>query len=115
MALPKTRQLIADISHQISDGLLQPGERLPSTAELRRQYAVSVTVVRNAMLWLEAVGLVDGVPAVGVFVASRAGEKTGGSARRSWQRRGRSFVTRPTRRGIDPDRQWAHSGPSASS
>ncbi|WP_348650579.1 GntR family transcriptional regulator [Catellatospora sp. KI3] len=43
----------------------------PSTAELRQQYGVSITVVRNAMNWMKALGLVEGLPGVGVFVVER--------------------------------------------
>lgn len=65
----KTQAMIQDISRQIQDGTLRPGDRLPSAAQLCRQYTVSTAVVRGATLWLKAVGLVEGVPGVGVFVA----------------------------------------------
>ncbi|KUL39512.1 winged helix-turn-helix domain-containing protein [Actinoplanes awajinensis] len=68
MAKSKTQSLIDDISTQIASGRLKPGDRLPSTAELREQYGVSITVVRNAVQWLKAKGLVEGLSGVGVFV-----------------------------------------------
>jgi GntR family transcriptional regulator len=71
----KTRRLIDDITQQIEDGMLKPGDQLPSAAQLRKQYEVSITVVRGAMLWLKASGLVEGVPGVGVFVALPVGRK----------------------------------------
>ncbi|MFY1689900.1 GntR family transcriptional regulator [Plantactinospora sp. WMMB782] len=43
-------------------------DQLPSTAELRAQYGVSITVVRGAVNWLKAKGLVQGHPGLGVFV-----------------------------------------------
>jgi DNA-binding GntR family transcriptional regulator len=75
VAIPKTRQIIEQLSRQIAEGHLRPGDRLPSASELRRQYGVSVTVVRNAMLWLKARQLVEGVPGVGVFVADRVNQR----------------------------------------
>ncbi|GAA4694004.1 winged helix-turn-helix domain-containing protein [Phytohabitans rumicis] len=74
MARSKTQQVIDDISAQIASGQLKPGDRLPSTAELRAQYGVSITVVRNAVQWLKAKGLVEGLSGVGVFVVE--GENT---------------------------------------
>ncbi|MEV0269582.1 winged helix-turn-helix domain-containing protein [Hamadaea sp. NPDC050747] len=69
----KTQQIINDLTNQITSGQLQPGDRLPSNNELRAQYDVSITVVRNALQWLKARGLVEGVHGVGIFVADRPG------------------------------------------
>ena len=74
MAKSKTQLIIDDITAQITSGRLKPGDRLPSTAELRAQYDVSITVVRNAVQWLKAKGLVEGLSGVGVFVSEKAGE-----------------------------------------
>jgi DNA-binding FadR family transcriptional regulator len=71
VAKSRTQQVIDDITAQIESGRLQPGDRLPSTAELRTEYGVSITVVRNAMQWLKAKGLVEGLSGVGVFVVER--------------------------------------------
>jgi GntR family transcriptional regulator len=71
MATSKTQRIIDDITGQIEAGRLRPGDQLPSAAELRAQYEVSITVVRAAVNWLKAVGLVEGVPGVGVFVKER--------------------------------------------
>lgn len=68
MASSKTRQMIDDLTEQIASGRLKPGDRLPSNTQLREQYGVSITVVRGAMQWLKAAGLVEGVHGVGVFV-----------------------------------------------
>jgi DNA-binding GntR family transcriptional regulator len=68
LATSKTQRIIDDITGQIQAGQLRPGDQLPSAAELRAQYGVSITVVRSAVNWLKAVGLVEGLPGVGVFV-----------------------------------------------
>ncbi len=69
MVTSKTQAIIDDITRQIEDEVLKPGDRLPSAAQLCEQYEVSITVVRDAVLWLKAIGLVEGVPGVGMFVA----------------------------------------------
>ncbi|WP_435831582.1 winged helix-turn-helix domain-containing protein [Catellatospora methionotrophica] len=63
--------MIDDLTGQITSGKLKPGDQLPSAAQLRAQYNVSITVVRQAMQWLKAAGLVEGVPGVGVFVTEK--------------------------------------------
>lgn len=68
MAVSKTQRIIDDLTGDIRAGRLKPGEQIPSAAELREKYAVSITVVRRAVDNLKAVGLVEGVPGVGVFV-----------------------------------------------
>jgi GntR family transcriptional regulator len=69
LSTSKTQKIIDDLTNKIESGELAPGDRLPSTAELRAQYGVSITVVRGAVNWLKATGVVKGVPGVGVFVA----------------------------------------------
>lgn len=69
MPASKTQTVIDDIAAKIASGQLKPGDRLPSAAELRAQYGVSITVVRRAIDYLKATGAVEGLPGVGVFVA----------------------------------------------
>lgn len=71
MPTSKTQKIINDLTEQIESGALPPGAQLPSTAELRAQYGVSITVVRGAINWLKAKGLVEGHAGLGVFVAER--------------------------------------------
>ena len=68
---PKWEQLADHIRSQIESGDLGPGDRLPSTAQLKAQHGVSATVVRQAILVLQTQGWVQGVHGLGVFVAER--------------------------------------------
>lgn len=70
-AKPKWAQLADHIRGQIASGELAPGDKLPSTAQLRREHDVSAGVVNHTMIVLKAEGLVEGVHGVGVFVAER--------------------------------------------
>jgi GntR family transcriptional regulator len=65
---PRYRQLVDDITNDIRDGVLLPGQKLPSTKELCDQYSVSATVINQAVLVLESRNLIEGVPGVGRFV-----------------------------------------------
>ncbi|ROO61836.1 regulatory GntR family protein [Micromonospora sp. Llam0] len=66
---PQWQQVADEIRAQVEAGQLWPGDRLPPTHQLREQYRVATSVVRQAILALEAEGVVRGVPGVGVFVA----------------------------------------------
>lgn len=64
--------LLADhIRARIESGEWAPGEKLPSTAQLKQEHGVSQTVVRQAILVLQTQGFVEGVHGVGVFVAEQ--------------------------------------------
>jgi GntR family transcriptional regulator len=76
MADPKWKVLAKDIASQIMSGQLKPGDKLLSTAQMCETYKVSSIVVRNAVLRLEALGFIVGVPGVGRFVAQDAKERT---------------------------------------
>ncbi|MFD0818982.1 winged helix-turn-helix domain-containing protein [Micromonospora zhanjiangensis] len=52
-------------------GQLKPGDRLPSLSQLKAEYGVSDTVIRNVMLILKTEGLTEGRAGSGVFVRDR--------------------------------------------
>ena len=65
---PAYIQVAEDIRSQIRSGTLEPGDQLPSMTDLRQQYGVSNTVVRDALNELRRDGLVVGQRGKGVFV-----------------------------------------------
>ncbi|WP_262273146.1 FadR/GntR family transcriptional regulator [Microvirga yunnanensis] len=56
------------LARSIEDGLLRPGARLPGEIELARQLGVSRPVVREAIAYLKADGLVESRHGRGLFV-----------------------------------------------
>jgi DNA-binding GntR family transcriptional regulator len=70
-AKAKWAQLADYLRERIESGVLAPGEKLPSTAQLKQEHGVSQTVVRQAILVLQTQGWVEGVHGVGVFVAEQ--------------------------------------------
>lgn len=62
------QRVVAGIKAHILDGSLAPGTKLPSEAELVEEYAVSRTVVREAVTRLRAEGLVETFQGRGSFV-----------------------------------------------
>ena len=54
-----TADLVADLRLRIVDGVIQPGDKLPSENTLMGEFGVSRTVVRSALIRLQAEGLVE--------------------------------------------------------
>jgi GntR family transcriptional regulator len=73
-AASKTQRLINHLRDEIKSGRLRPGDAIPSATKLREQHDVSITVVREAVNYLKATGVLVGVPGVGVFVADEPPE-----------------------------------------
>lgn len=62
------KELVAALSEQIRDGLLKPGEKLPTEAQVMEKFGVSRTVVRESISRLQAAGQVETRHGVGTFV-----------------------------------------------
>lgn len=65
----------ADLTQQIRDGQLRPGDKLPTETELIENQGVSRTVVREALSQLQAAGLVETRHGVGTFVLATPPEQ----------------------------------------
>lgn len=61
-------QVAEQLSQRIHDGVLQPGDQLPTEAELVADLGVSRSVVREAVATLRSEGLVEPRQGKGVFV-----------------------------------------------
>jgi GntR family transcriptional regulator, transcriptional repressor for pyruvate dehydrogenase complex len=64
-----TDEVAKALSLRIEQGEFVAGQRLPTADELARNFGVSRTVVREAMAWLKADGLVETRQGSGAFVA----------------------------------------------
>src|SRR4051812_7340716 len=56
------------LERSIRDGALPPGSRLPSETELARQLGISRPVLREAVTYLKADGIVESRRGLGLFV-----------------------------------------------
>ena len=66
--LPHYRQIELALRERLAG--MQPGERLPSDEELRREFGVSRMTARNAMQRLAEEGLVQRIPGLGTFAVA---------------------------------------------
>lgn len=67
-----SERIVAALRAQIVSGEIRPGEKLPTEQRLTETFAVSRTVVREAIASLAADGLVEARQGAGVFVRPQA-------------------------------------------
>jgi GntR family transcriptional regulator len=67
----KYREIAADLQHKIESGELEPGDRLPSDAELSEIYEASRNTVREAVKTLVTRGVVEKPSGRGAFVPQK--------------------------------------------
>lgn len=63
-----TQKVVSSLSGQIKSGTYRPGVKLPAESRLMTQEGVSRTVIREAMSYLQAMGLIETRHGVGSFV-----------------------------------------------
>lgn len=68
---PVYQEIADDLSEQIVNGVLTPGQRIPSRSELKTLYGASDQTVDRAVRILKTGGLVEGQFGRGVFVRER--------------------------------------------
>ncbi len=71
------KELVDLIRARIEAGEFKPGERLPTTDQLTRDYQVSESTVYNAMEILRAMGIVRGQQGEARYVAAPGEEPSG--------------------------------------
>jgi len=102
--LPLKEQVTKRLRRLIEQGELKPGQQLPSERELGEQLQVSRGTVREAIQFLQALGLVDIRHGAGTFVASASDDRQHLRREwRTWTRRhaGRVHELLEVRRGLE--------------
>ena len=67
-ARPIYIQIIDNFHSQISAGILQPGDKLPSVRELAAQMSINSNTIQRAYREMEQLGLIQTLPGKGCFV-----------------------------------------------
>ncbi|MFD8142944.1 TetR/AcrR family transcriptional regulator C-terminal domain-containing protein [Streptomyces sp. NPDC059708] len=71
-AVPRYSRIVAELRQRIETGELAPGDRVPSTREITRQWGVAMATASKVLAELRHEGLVSAVPGVGTVVAAPA-------------------------------------------
>ncbi|MET8448887.1 GntR family transcriptional regulator [Streptomyces sp. NPDC005209] len=100
--MPKAYEEIADdLRRSIRDGAREPGDRLPSEADLSRHYGRSLPTVQSALRVLSEEGLIDKRPGLGTFVRRPRTLTVRGNGRHQWEKnRARQHETVRARTGV---------------
>ncbi|MFE7749540.1 GntR family transcriptional regulator [Streptomyces sp. NPDC057428] len=70
-AEPPYLRIAADIRRRITDGELSPGDRVPSTRQVAREWKVALATATKALTTLRLEGLVEARPRAGTVVAPK--------------------------------------------
>jgi DNA-binding transcriptional regulator YhcF (GntR family) len=70
MTEPAYRTIVADIRARIAAGTLRPGDRVPSTRQITRDFGVAMATATKALAALRQEGLVETRPRAGTVVAA---------------------------------------------
>lgn len=68
--VPAYYQIAEDLSAEVEDGRLRPGDVIPSEAQLCERYGISRMTVRQGLNMLSEAGYIHSVPGKGSFVSS---------------------------------------------
>ncbi|MEJ3652566.1 TetR/AcrR family transcriptional regulator C-terminal domain-containing protein [Actinomycetes bacterium KLBMP 9759] len=68
---PPYLRIAGELRERIATGRLRPGDRVPSTRAVMRDWGVALATATKALAVLRNEGLVDAVPRVGTVVAAR--------------------------------------------
>ncbi|MYV54099.1 GntR family transcriptional regulator [Streptomyces sp. SID3212] len=71
---PPYLRIVADIRRRVADGELAPGDRVPSTRQIAREWGVALATATKALARLGREGVVEARPRVGTVVAGPAKE-----------------------------------------
>ena len=69
-ARPIYTQIVENFRTQITTGVLQPGDKLPSVRELAQQLSINPNTIQRAYRELEQEGWIESAPGKGSFVRS---------------------------------------------
>ena len=77
---PPSQRIVAEISRRIREGELRPGDRVPSTRRIAREWGVAMATATKALTTLRHLGLVRTAPRSGTIVAEPGGASAPGGA-----------------------------------
>ncbi|MFF7248772.1 GntR family transcriptional regulator [Embleya sp. NPDC008237] len=78
---PPSVRIIAEIRRRIATGELRPGDRVPSTRSITREWGVAMATATKVLSTLGREGLVQVVPGVATVVAAPASRRSAGASR----------------------------------
>lgn len=101
--LPIYEQLIRQIKFAVAEGILVPGQMIPSVRELSKQLAVNPNTVQRAYLELQNEEVIESLRGRGMAVCTGAKRRCVGDRQALLGERLTAVVSEALRAGLDPD------------
>ena len=101
--VPAYRQLVDQVRHALSLGLLGAGDRLPSVREVVAEVTMNPNTVHRAYQVLEAEGVVGGRPGLGTFVTAVSAPSTTPERQLELQDELRAWAERASHAGLSDE------------
>ena len=104
--IPAYIQIVEQVQHKLSQGLLKPGEQLPTVRQMAAHLRVNFNTIARAYRVLDDAGLISTQQGRGTYILERLEENVinSSSAARCWRRRG-FFLNHLCGRDTNP-RKW---------
>jgi GntR family transcriptional regulator len=80
--VPLTNQIVAQIQHQLADGVLHPGDQLPTVRALALELRVNFNTVARAYRMLDEAGIISTQQGRGTFILEEPAPETSERLRR---------------------------------
>jgi GntR family transcriptional regulator len=101
--VPAYRQLVDQVAQAIRLGRLGAGDQLPSVREVVTQISINPNTVHRAYREMETLGLVEGRPGLGTFVAASAAPSLTPGHHAALVEQARRFVAAARAAGLDDE------------
>jgi GntR family transcriptional regulator len=100
--IPLTNQIVAQIQHQLADGVLHPGDQLPTVRALALELRINFNTVARAYRILDEAGIISTQQGRGTFILEQPPPETSNRLKReSLQALARRYLNEARRLGFD--------------
>lgn len=100
--VPLTNQIVAQIQHQLADGVLHPGDQLPTVRALALELRINFNTVARAYRTLDEAGIISTQQGRGTFILEQPPPITSERLRReTLQNLARRYLNEARRLGFD--------------
>ncbi|XZE19203.1 GntR family transcriptional regulator [Pirellulaceae bacterium SH449] len=102
--MPIYEQLVRQIKYAVAEGVLVPGQVIPSVRELARQLAVNPNTVQRAFMQLQDEDVLQALRGRGMAVCPGAKQRCVSDRKQLLAERLESVLEEAIRGGLDPER-----------
>jgi GntR family transcriptional regulator len=102
--IPIYEQLVRQIKYAVAEGVLVPGQVIPSVRELARQLAINPNTVQRAFMQLQDEDVLQALRGRGMAVCTGAKQRCVNDRKQLLAERLESVLEEAIRGGLDPER-----------